>query len=98
MNRVIIALFALTFIAGTYATVQTGKFTRTYWSTGHIFEKDSSKERTDNFIAKFRKPFAEVPNMEVGLYGFDLGFNNAGIFVDVVRVAKDGFDVKITCP
>mmetsp|Transcript_15299 Transcript_15299/g.13014 ORF Transcript_15299/g.13014 Transcript_15299/m.13014 type:complete len:92 (+) Transcript_15299:34-309(+) len=91
MNKTIITLFALTFIASTYATVQTGKFTKGY--PDQPFVTEPNNERTDIFVAKFKRPFEEVPKVEVGLYGIDLDFRNAGIFVEVVKVTPDGFKV-----
>mmetsp|Transcript_17901 Transcript_17901/g.15647 ORF Transcript_17901/g.15647 Transcript_17901/m.15647 type:complete len:189 (-) Transcript_17901:389-955(-) len=98
MNKLILALFALAFISLANSKVQTGKFSRDYWSSGHSFELYNIESRQEFFIVKFREPFSQVPNVEVGILGLDLRAANAGIFLDVARVTKDGFTVRATCP
>lgn len=50
------------------------------------------------FVANFREEFSEVPRMEVGLYGLDFAFSDAGVRLEVDAVTESGFRVRAVAP
>ena len=74
----------------------TGKFSKSYWQTGHAFEVGNGA-RTDTYTITFATPLCYTPVVTVGLVGLDQDATvNLRINLDVQNVSSTGFQVVAT--
>lgn len=74
----------------------TGKYSKSYWQTGHAFEVGSGS-RTDTYTVTFATPLCYTPVVHVGLNGVDADHSvNLRITLDVQNVSSTGFQVVAT--
>jgi len=76
---------------------QTGITYKLYTKTGHAFENNDGADRTDTIVVNFPNKFDNTPQVVVGLTGFEVSGDGAGLYTAVSDITRTQFTLTVTC-